>query len=145
MTCGPRRSPSRIRTASAAVLVTLDVCGIDRGVSNLIRDTIKERHGLTRDRIVLSCSHTHCGPVTGTNLLTMYKIDADQHRRIVDYTKFLESSIVDVVDRAFAQLGDVAIFVGDGSVRLRRESADQPGEGCSRPAPAAGPGRAGGP
>ena len=44
------------------VLVTLDVCGIDRELSSRIRDTLQARHGLGRDRIVLACSHTHCGP-----------------------------------------------------------------------------------
>ena len=50
--------------------------------------------GSTRDRIVLACSHTHSGPVVGTNLLTMYKIDADQQRRIADYAEFLVGAIV---------------------------------------------------
>src|SRR3954454_891171 len=57
-----------------AVLVTLDVCGIGRDLSTAIRDGIQDRHGLAREQVVLSCSHTHCGPVVGTNLLTMYKL-----------------------------------------------------------------------
>src|SRR5690349_16285787 len=57
-----------------AVIVTLDVCGIDRALSLDIRDRIKERDGLPFDRIVLSCSHTHSGPVVGTNLITMYPL-----------------------------------------------------------------------
>ena len=65
-------------TGRLVVLTTIDVCGIDRELSNRVGDAIKSRHGLDRDRIVLACSHTHCGPVTGTNLLTMYKIDDTQ-------------------------------------------------------------------
>src|SRR5205823_3387670 len=34
-----------------AVLITLDICGIDRELSNRIRDTLRMRHGLARDRI----------------------------------------------------------------------------------------------
>jgi len=101
-------------TGQRAVLVTLDICGIDRDLSNRIRDTLQARHGLTRDRIVLACSHTHCGPVTGTNLLTMYKIDAEQHRRIVEYARFLETTIVEVVDRAFAHVEDIKLSSGCG-------------------------------
>ncbi len=70
-----------------AVLITLDVCGIDRDLSNRIRDTIQEHHKLGRDRIVLACSHTHCGPVVGTNLLTMYKIDDAERHRIAEYAQ----------------------------------------------------------
>src|SRR3954466_14662902 len=65
-----------------AVLITLDLVGIDREVSNRIRGTLQSRRGLARDRVVLACSHTHCGPVVGTNLLTMYKIDDAERRRI---------------------------------------------------------------
>src|SRR5690242_4778428 len=68
----------------AVLLVSLDLVGIDRALSNRIRDALQSRHGLGRDRIVLACSHTHCGPVVGTNLLTMYKIDADERRRIAE-------------------------------------------------------------
>ena len=49
-----------------------------RAVEPRARRNSRARYGLDRDRIVLACSHTHCGPVVGTNLLTMYKIDAEQ-------------------------------------------------------------------
>src|SRR5687767_2497654 len=57
-----------------AALVTLDICGIGRDLSNRIRDDLKSRHGLERDRVVLACSHTHTGPVIGENLISMYKV-----------------------------------------------------------------------
>src|SRR4051794_20461871 len=89
-----------------AVLVTLDLCGIGRDLSNLVRDAAQKRHGLRRDQIVVSCSHTHSGPVVGTNLITMYKIDDAQRAKIADYARFLESSLGDVIDRALAGLED---------------------------------------
>jgi hypothetical protein len=96
-------------TGKSAVLVTLDVCGIGRDLSTTVRDAIEARHGLKRDQIVLSCSHTHCGPVVGTNLITMYKIDDAQRSKIVDYARFLEHAITDVVDKAMAHFEDVQI------------------------------------
>jgi hypothetical protein len=92
-----------------AVLVTLDVCGIGRDLSNAARDAIEARHGLKRDQIVLSCSHTHCGPVVGTNLITMYKIDETQRSKIVDYARFLERALSDAVDKAFDHLEEVRL------------------------------------
>ena len=56
---------------------------------NRVRDAFRSHHGLDRDRIVLACSHTHSGPVIGTNLLTMYKIDAVQRQLIAEYAEFL--------------------------------------------------------
>ncbi|MGC8644000.1 MAG: neutral/alkaline non-lysosomal ceramidase N-terminal domain-containing protein, partial [Isosphaeraceae bacterium] len=95
-------------------LVTLDICGIDRELSSQIRDALADKHSLARDQIVLSCSHTHCGPVVGANLITMYPLDDAQRARIVDYARFLRTSVIDLVDRASAQLDDVALDWGVG-------------------------------
>src|SRR4051794_10783183 len=70
-----------------AALVTLDICGVGRDLSTRIRDDLKSRHGMERDRIVLACSHTHTGPVIGSNLLSMYKIDDEQRRQIAAYAE----------------------------------------------------------
>src|SRR5687768_3875226 len=52
------------------VLVTMDLVGIDRQLSENVCAELKKRHGYERSQIMLSVSHTHCGPVVGTNLLT---------------------------------------------------------------------------
>src|SRR5262245_14863066 len=41
-----------------AVLVTLDLVGIDRLLSNEIRDDLAKKHGLTRAQMAINCSHT---------------------------------------------------------------------------------------
>jgi hypothetical protein len=87
-----------------AALVTLDLCGVGRDLALEIRDALKTRAGLDRDRIVLACSHTHTGPVVGTNLITMYRIDDEQRRRIEEYARFLAAAVVDVVARAAEHL-----------------------------------------
>jgi hypothetical protein len=87
-----------------AVLVTLDVCGIGRDLSTTIRDGIQARHALAREQVVLACSHTHCGPVVGTNLITMYKIDDSQREKIKDYARFLAQVVGEVVDAAMSGL-----------------------------------------
>src|SRR5437660_5391192 len=45
------------------VLVTLDLIGIDRMLSDQICADLRNRHSLERSAILLSTSHTHCGPV----------------------------------------------------------------------------------
>jgi neutral ceramidase len=91
------------------LLISLDVVGIDREVSSRIRSTLERRHGLGRDRVVLACSHTHCGPVVGTNLLTMYRIDDAERRRIAEYTKWLEDAVVNVAAEALGQLREARL------------------------------------
>jgi neutral ceramidase len=97
-----------------AILVTIDVCGIDRELSNRVRDTLKSRHGLDRDRIVIACSHTHSGPVVGTNLLTMYKLDAVQHQRIAEYAEFLFEAIITASGQAIDRLQESQLAWGTG-------------------------------
>ena len=70
-----------------AALVTLDLCGIGPDVSNAVRDAAKARFGLGRDRIVLACSHTHCGPVVGKNLIGRCTELDDAQRRRVETTR----------------------------------------------------------
>jgi hypothetical protein len=96
------------------LLITLDVVGIDGESSNLVRAALQRRHGLTRDRIVLACSHTHCGPVVGTNLLTMYRIDDVERRRIAEYTRWLQEAVVRVADDALGRLGDARLSWANG-------------------------------
>jgi hypothetical protein len=87
-------------TGKRAVLVTLDLCGIDRDLSLAIRDQIRLKYGLEREYVVLSCSHTHSGPVVGTNLITMYPLGTDERVRIDEYTRFLQQAILNLVDQA---------------------------------------------
>jgi hypothetical protein len=97
-----------------ALLVALDVVGIDGELSKRIREALQQRHGLARDRIVLACSHTHCGPVVGTNLITMYRIDDAERRRIAEYTKWLEGAVADAAAQALDHLGEAQLSWGTG-------------------------------
>ena len=96
------------------VLITLDICGIDRDLSSRIRDMLQMRHKLNRDRIVIACSHTHSGPVVGTNLLTMYKIDDAERHRIAEYANTLEANVLNVAGEALNRLQDSRISWGNG-------------------------------
>ncbi|HEX8203910.1 MAG TPA: neutral/alkaline non-lysosomal ceramidase N-terminal domain-containing protein, partial [Isosphaeraceae bacterium] len=87
-----------------AALVTLDLCGIDRALSRAVRDALNAQYALPRERVVLACSHTHSGPVVGSNLITMYPLDDAQRRRVAAYTETLDEAIVGVVGRAIAAL-----------------------------------------
>jgi hypothetical protein len=96
------------------VLVTLDLVGIDRELSNAIRDQIKEKHKLTNQNVALAVSHTHCGPVVGTNLRAMYFL-SDEHSRLVqEYTDRLKEKVLKAVDEAFAKLEPATVSWGVG-------------------------------
>jgi hypothetical protein len=114
-----------------ALIVTLDVCGIDRDLSRRIRDGINAELKLTPDRIVLACSHTHCGPVVGANLITMYPLDEGQKRRVAEYTATFERSVREIASAAFAKLEPVELAWESGRAdfavnRRNNREADVP-------------------
>src|SRR5436309_854985 len=45
------------------VILTSDLVGIPRPLSEAVAQEFHKRTGLARDRLLLTCSHTHCGPV----------------------------------------------------------------------------------
>ena len=97
-----------------ALLVTLDLVGIDRMTSQAICERLAQNHGLQRSDITLSTSHTHSGPVVGRNLISMYSLDENNHRLITEYTEFLNDSVVRIAAEAFANLAPAVIQYGSG-------------------------------
>src|SRR6266540_5617213 len=54
------------------VLVTLDLVGIERSLSQAVCAELERKYRLPRSAILLSVSHTHTGPIVGSNLNAMY-------------------------------------------------------------------------
>jgi hypothetical protein len=98
-----------------AVLVTLDLVGIGRDLSVEVCQALQDRHKLPREALVISCSHTHCGPVVGDNLRAMYFLDDKQEQLVAEYTVQLKKAIADVVAQALARLEPVELAWGIGT------------------------------
>src|SRR5689334_6336251 len=49
------------------MLLTTDLVGIDRQLAEEVCAGITKKTGIKRNAIMLSVSHTHCGPVVGGN------------------------------------------------------------------------------
>src|SRR5206468_4063212 len=87
-----------------AVLVTMDLIGIDRDFSRRVCRAVEDRHKLPRSAIALCTSHTHSGPVVGRNLQAMYFLDDEQQRRVDEYTDGLETKLVALAGDALGRL-----------------------------------------
>lgn len=100
------------RAGGRIVLVTLDLVGIPRDVSLTVRNGVQAKYGLDHGRIALNCSHTHCGPVVGHNLRSMWDLDSEQLKLIDDYTTLLQTQLVDLVGEALKRLAPAEISWG---------------------------------
>src|SRR3954467_3856839 len=99
-----------------AVLITLDVVGIDRGLSVSVCDKLQKKHGLDRSQIAINCSHTHGGPVVNRNLRPMheYSLDKQQQELIHQYADKLERSIQQVAEEALGKLDPASLAWSSG-------------------------------
>ena len=98
----------------SALLVTLDLIGLDRELSQSICAKISEKHSLKRSQIALNTSHTHTGPVVARNLRPMhYLLFDDKNQALVDeYARFLEEAILQAVQEAFSDLSPAQLTWG---------------------------------
>ena len=97
-----------------AVLVTLDLVGIDRSLSEAVCDTLAEMYQFERREVALCTSHTHNGPIVGSNLALMFALDDMQQSRTDHYATSLHGKIVSVVGEAIGCLGPCRLAWGTG-------------------------------
>jgi hypothetical protein len=97
-----------------AVVVTLDLCGIDRVFTNQVCEALAQKHKLERSQIVVAVTHTHSGPVVERNLTPMYFIDHEQRQLVRDYTMRLRDQVIDIADKALADLKPAVLHWGHG-------------------------------
>jgi neutral ceramidase len=118
-------------TGRRAVLVTMDLVGIDRPLSVAVCQELAKKYRLPREAVMLSVSHTHCGPVVGGNLGPMYELNADQRRLVDEYARLLRKKLIDVVGQALERLAPARLAWGVGQAgfavnRRNNKESDAP-------------------
>lgn len=110
-----------------AVILTSDLLGIPRNIYQNTCASLKEKFGLAPEQIILSASHTHCGPVLRNALLDIYPLNETQFELIEKYSEKLEEQIVETVGRALEDLTPARLASGQGTTRFavnRRNNAE---------------------
>ena len=102
-----------------AVMISSDLLGFPKVMSDPIRDRIKAQYGLGRDQILLNSSHTHSGPVIGDALTDVYVLDDQQVASVLKYSKILEDQIVKLVGDALKNMEPVELFYQNGVTRFQ--------------------------
>jgi lysophospholipase L1-like esterase len=97
-----------------AVLLTSDLIGFSKAAYDDLCAELKKRHGLDRDQLLLTFSHTHSGPVLRESLIDYFPLDDDARRLIADYSRSLEATIVTTVGKALADLAPAQLETGEG-------------------------------
>ncbi len=110
-----------------AVIVTSDVLGFPRAMSDRMCGRLQKSLGLARADIMLNSSHTHSGPVVLDSLMCMYPVDAAGLEQIKLETARIEDAVVTAAEKAFEGLRPARLSSGGGMVRFavnRRNNAE---------------------
>lgn len=98
------------------VIVSLDLLGVTRRMSDRIGGEVTRRHGVPRERLVLASSHTHSGPVVDRQLGVAYDLTPGQLADIEAYTTRLEGQVVSLVGDALKALAPATFHAGETTV-----------------------------
>ncbi len=110
------------------VLLTTDLLGLSRNVSTEVARRVERATGLSRDRMMFTSSHTHCGPAIVDNLVGMYPMPEEMLRKGHDYTEQLKNQLVEVIIHAWQNRRPALLRHGQGTARFavnRRKATPQ--------------------
>lgn len=102
-----------------SVLVTLDLLGLPKKLSDDIRAQIKTKYALNKADIILNSSHTHSGPVLKEALFDIYPLDEAENKLINAYSDQLVQKLVALVGDALKNLRPAQLASRNGVTRFQ--------------------------
>jgi neutral ceramidase len=113
---------------SRVLLVSLDLVGIERQLSQEICQQLMQDYSLERSQVAIATSHTHSGPVVGMNLRPMhfYQLSQLQQQQIIDYSQWLQQQVKIAVQQAFETLQPANLQWGSGTTSFATNRRNNP-------------------
>ena len=106
--------------STSVAIVSLDLIGVTRAMTDSIRGKILRRCAIPADHVLLAASHTHSGPATRTNG------DLVPDRAFIE---MVEQRVVEAVAEAQEKLEPVTMALGCGSAHFNINRRPVPGLG----------------
>lgn len=102
-----------------AVLITADLLGVPKHVSDRIRMRLEAKHNLSKAQIIINSSHTHTGPVLENSLPDIYALTEEQLKTVEHYTRKLEEQLINLVGVALNAMVPVQLYAANGVTRFQ--------------------------
>jgi hypothetical protein len=102
------------RRGGRIVIVTTDLIGLPRNITDVAGARLQKDHRLARERVLFNSSHTHTGPVVRPNLAVMYDLSPENERAVNEYSLRLTDNLVAVVSAALGDLKPASLSFGTG-------------------------------
>ncbi|MES2794047.1 MAG: neutral/alkaline non-lysosomal ceramidase N-terminal domain-containing protein, partial [Planctomycetota bacterium] len=113
-----RAAALRDPSGKTVVMVSTDLIGVPATMAHLVCTEIEKRHGIARADIMLTCSHTHCGPALDDELTWMLFLPEVEMAKIKRYQPVLNAKLIDVVGQAIADLKPAQLATGIGKAEF---------------------------
>jgi hypothetical protein len=104
------------RKGGRVVIVTTDLLGLSRPITDAVGARIVKELNLPRERVLFNSSHTHTGPVIRANLTVMYDLSREDDARVREYSQMLSEKLFVVVSSALGALKPARVSFGSGAV-----------------------------
>ncbi|MHB1035854.1 MAG: neutral/alkaline non-lysosomal ceramidase N-terminal domain-containing protein [Pirellulales bacterium] len=98
------------------VIVTTDLIGLPREVSDEVVARAARKHKLQRSQLLLNSAHTHSAPAVWPNLEIMFNISPEDQKVARQYSRKLMRDLESAIDEAIADLAPAQVSVGHGEV-----------------------------
>lgn len=89
---------------SRGVLITVDLCGITREVSDHVAAELERRFGVPRSAVMTNASHTHCSPWLEGHLNGLRLYSPEDRARLTKYREFVETQMIAAAAQALEAL-----------------------------------------
>ncbi|MCC5936247.1 MAG: neutral/alkaline non-lysosomal ceramidase N-terminal domain-containing protein [Lunatimonas sp.] len=107
------------QSGKQSVLVTADILGFPKKMADRIRQALREKYGWENSQIILNGSHTHSGPVLEEALYDIYPLDEEQLSLVKSYSRWLEATVVALIDEAKAAMEPARLSSANGVARFQ--------------------------
>lgn len=112
-----------------ALLITADIIGFNRELSEAVCTRLKASTGLERDAILLTGAHNHCGPIIALQRSDwddsgQHPLTGQEWQRVIEYGKQLRDKLAALGEQALSNLQSGRLSWGTGVVNFvmnRRE------------------------
>ena len=102
------------RSGKNAVLVATDMTGFPAGLAQRIAERAEKRYGLSRDRLLLTSTHTHSGALLASPLeiWNVGRLSPAQWRVVEEHTRELEDKVIEAIGVALRDLRPARLAFG---------------------------------
>ncbi len=110
------------------VLLTLDLCGITREISDAVAAELGRRYRLPRSAVMVNVSHTHCSPFLGGNLKGLRILPPEGMAKAEAYSRELEQKMIRAGAAALEALAPATLSWAEDEAQFgfnRRENPEK--------------------